>query len=311
MNNLFVFIAVVLVIMAIIFELIERVAKLSMRNFFVVLSGAFVGLFMGALLTIPLSKTPGDFGEWLPIITTIVFVFGFITFFCRQKKAVNQWMDAINKYLSLLKNLSGSVTHHSPGEVIVDTSVLIDGRVLDIAKSGFLQHKVIIPRFILTELQSIADADNPDKRAKGRRGLDIVDKLKKIRELRVEISSENPIEVNEVDAKLVNLARKKNLALLTTDFNLNKVARAESIKVLNVNELSQDLRPVILPGEEMNLKIVHEGKEKGQGVGYLPDGTMIVVEKGDQEISKSVRVKITRILQTAAGKMFFSKILKK
>jgi uncharacterized protein YacL len=220
-------------------------------------------------------------------------------------------MDAINKYLSLLKNLSGSVTHHSPGEVIVDTSVLIDGRVLDIAKSGFLQHKVIIPRFILTELQSIADADNPDKRAKGRRGLDIVDKLKKIRELRVEISSENPIEVNEVDAKLVNLARKKNLALLTTDFNLNKVARAESIKVLNVNELSQDLRPVILPGEEMNLKIVHEGKEKGQGVGYLPDGTMIVVEKGDQEISKSVRVKITRILQTAAGKMFFSKILKK
>jgi uncharacterized protein YacL len=311
MNNLFVFIAVVLVTMAIIFELIERVAKLSMRNFFVVLSGAFVGLFMGALLTIPLSKTPGDFGEWLPIITTIVFVFGFITFFCRQKKAVNQWMDAINKYLSLLKNLSGSVTHHSPGEVIVDTSVLIDGRVLDIAKSGFLQHKVIIPRFILTELQSIADADNPDKRAKGRRGLDIVDKLKKIRELRVEISSENPIEVNEVDAKLVNLARKKNLALLTTDFNLNKVARAESIKVLNVNELSQDLRPVILPGEEMNLKIVHEGKEKGQGVGYLPDGTMIVVEKGDQEISKSVRVKITRILQTAAGKMFFSKILKK
>jgi uncharacterized protein YacL len=311
MNNLFVFIAVVLVTMAIIFELIERVAKLSMRNFFVVLSGAFVGLFMGALLTIPLSKTPGDFGEWLPIITTIVFVFGFITFFWRQKKAVNQWMDAINKYLSLLKNLSGSVTHHSPGEVIVDTSVLIDGRVLDIAKSGFLQHKVIIPRFILTELQSIADADNPDKRAKGRRGLDIVDKLKKIRELRVEISSENPIEVNEVDAKLVNLARKKNLALLTTDFNLNKVARAESIKVLNVNELSQDLRPVILPGEEMDLKIIHEGKEKGQGVGYLLDGTMIVVERGDQEISKSVRVKITRILQTAAGKMFFSKILKK
>ncbi|MDD5692965.1 MAG: PIN domain-containing protein [Patescibacteria group bacterium] len=306
MNNSIVFIAVVLVIMAIIFELIERVAKLSMRNFFILLSGAFVGLMIGALLTIPLSKTPGNYGEWLPITITVILVFGFITFFWQQREAVNQWLDTINKYLSYIKNLSGNVTHLS-GEAVVDTSVLIDGRILDIAKTGFLQYKIIIPRFILQELQNIADSDDPDRRAKGRRGLDVVEKLKKPKGMKIEISNDDISEIEQVDAKLVAIAKKRNLSLLTTDFNLNKVAKADNVNVLNINELSQSIRPVILPGEEMELKVIHEGKEKNQGVGYLPDGTMIVVEQGNKYLNKTVKVKITRVLQTAAGKMFFSK----
>jgi uncharacterized protein YacL len=296
--------------MAIIFELIERIAKLSMRNFFIVLSGALVGLLMGALITLPISELPGNFGQWLPLILTLILVFGFVTFFWQQKKAVNAWLDTINRYLALFKNIGGNVIHHT-GEAVIDTSVLIDGRIFDIAKTGFLQYKLIIPRFILGELQAIADSDDSDRRAKGRRGLDVVDKLRKMKDLKVEISADEVHGVSAVDAKLVSLAKKKNYSLLTTDYNLNKLAKAENISVLNINELSQSLRPVILPGEEIELKIVHIGKEKNQGVGYLPDGTMIVVEKGDQNLNKTVNVKITRVLQTAAGKMFFSKIIEK
>jgi uncharacterized protein YacL len=308
MNNLIVFIAVILVVMAVILELIERVAKLSMRNFFIVLAGAFIGLLFGALLTNPLSKIPGNYGEWLPLTVTIILVIGFVTFFWQQQKAVNQWLDTLNKYLAAVRGLTGSVVHHT-GEALVDTSVLIDGRILDIAKTGFLQYKIIIPRFVLIELQSIADADDQDRRSKGRRGLDVIEKLKKIKEIKLEISSDDVSEIKEVDLKLVAVAKKRNYALLTTDFNLNKVAKADNVRVLNINELSQNLRPIILPGEEMEIKVVHEGKEKGQGVGYLPDGTMIVVEKGDKELNKTVKVKITRVLQTAAGKMFFAKII--
>lgn len=308
MNNLFVFIAVVFVAIAIIFELIERVAKLSMRNFFIVLAGAFVGLLFGALFTIPLSRVPGNYGEWLPLTITIILVAIFVAVFWQQQKAVNKWLDTINKYLAIFKGMGGNVIHHT-GEAIVDTSVLIDGRILDIAKTGFLQYKIIIPRFILTELQTIADADDKDRRNKGRRGLDIIERLKKVKEIKLEISSDDPLDINEVDLKLVAVAKKKNYALLTTDFNLNKVAKADNVRVLNINELSQNLRPIILPGEEMEIRVIHEGKEKNQGVGYLPDGTMIVVEKGDKELDKTIKVKITRVLQTAAGKMFFAKII--
>ncbi len=294
--------------MAIIFELIERVAKLSMRSFFIVLSAAFVGLVMGALLTLPLSKTPGYLGEWLPLVFTVLLVFGFVTFFWRQKEAVNKWFDAINKSLSVLKNV-GAQTHPQNSVAVVDTSVLIDGRISDIIRTGFWFYKIIIPRFILAELQTIADSTDSDRRAKGRRGLDIIGTLRKSKEVKVEISNLDFPEIGEVDAKLVAIAKKQNLLLLTTDFNLNKVAKAEGLKVLNINELAQGLRPVILPGEELELKLVHLGKEKSQGVGYLPDGTMIVVERGGSLIDKTVKVKITRTLQTAAGKMFFSKIV--
>jgi uncharacterized protein YacL len=308
-TGVFVLIAISLILVAVIFELVERVTKLSLRNFFIILFGVIVSLVISALITIPISNLPGLFGEYLPIIVTGLLMIGFVVYFWRRRMAVNKWIDGVNKYLAIIKNLGGSVIHHS-GEAAVDTSVLIDGRLGDIAKTGFLQFKVIVPRFVLAELQTIADSEDSDRRAKGRRGLDVLEKIRSKKELKVEIVNDDFPQINEVDAKLVALARKRGAYLLTTDFNLNKVAKAEGVKVLNINELSQSLRPVILPGEEIELKIVHEGKERGQGVGYLPDGTMIVVEKGDSNLNKSVKVKITRVLQTAAGKMFFSKILK-
>lgn len=307
--NLFVFIAIALVVIAIIFELIERIAKLSMRSFFIVIFAAFVGLVMGALLTIPLSALPGKIGEWLPLTVTILLVFGFITFFWREKKILDRWFDFANRFFSSIK-IPG--IQSSPiAEVVIDTSVLIDGRVLDIAESGFLNYKLFVPRFVLKELQNIADSSDSDKRARGRRGLDIVDKLKKRKGIRTEICVEDFRDINDVDSKLILLSKKKSWGLLTTDYNLNKTAKAENIRVLNINDLSQRLRPVILPGEEMELKVIHQGKEKTQGVGYLPDGTMIVVEKGYSQINKTVKVRITRVLQTSAGKMFFSQIITK
>ena len=308
-TGVFVLIAISLILVAVVFELVERVTKLSLRNFFIILFGLILSLVVSALLTSPLSKLPGLLGEYLPIIITGLLIAGFVLYFWRRRQAVNKWLDSANKYLSVFKNLGGSVMHHS-GEAAVDTSVLIDGRLGDIARTGFLQFKIVVPRFILAELQSIADSEDSDRRAKGRRGLDVLEKIRQRKEAKLEIVNDDFPTINTVDSKLVALAKKRNSYLLTTDFNLNKVAKAEGVKVLNINELSQSLRPVILPGEEIELKIVHEGKEKGQGVGYLPDGTMIVVEKGDSNLNKTVRVKITRVLQTAAGKMFFSKILK-
>lgn len=305
--NLFVFIAIALVVIAIIFELIERIAKLSMRNFFVVLFAAFVGLIMGALITIPLSSLPGVSGDWLPLAVTVFLVFGFIAFFWKEKRIIDKWFDSLNRLLSLIK-IPGTMGNN-PVEAVVDTSVLIDGRILDIVETGFLNHRLAIPRFVLKELQNIADSTDSAKRAKGRRGLDIVERLKKKKIIKIEILSDDFRDIADVDSKLVALSKKRSSSLITTDFNLNKIAKAENIRVLNINELSQKLRPVILPGEEMKLKIIHQGKEKSQGVGYLPDGTMIVVEKGYSLINKTVGVKITRVLQTSAGKMFFSQII--
>lgn len=309
MSGIFVLIAISLILMAVIFELVERVTKLSLRNFFIVLFAVLISLVIGALITSPLSKLPGLLGEGLPIIITGILIVSFITYFWKRRQVVNKWLDGVNKYLSVFKTLSGSVIHHS-GEAVIDTSVLIDGRLSDIAKTGFLQFKVLVPRFILAELQTIADSEDSDRRAKGRKGLDVIEKLRQKKDVKIEVINDDFPNITEVDAKLVAVAKKRGDALLTTDYNLNKVAKAEGVQVLNINELSQSLRPVILPGEEIELKIVHEGKEKGQGVGYLPDGTMIVVEKGDSNINKTVNVRITRVLQTAAGKMFFSKILK-
>jgi uncharacterized protein YacL len=198
---------------------------------------------------------------------------------------------------------------NAPKEIAVDTSVLIDGRIADIARAGFIMGTLIVPRFILSELQNIADSEEPRRRAKGRRGLDVLSELKKY--VKVETISESIPERDTVDLKLLHLAKLRGADVLTTDYNLNKVAKVEGVRVLNINELSQAIRPILLPGEEMEIKIVQAGKEKDQGVGYLPDGTMIVVEHGDRLVGDTVNVQIKRVLQTAAGKMFFATIKKK
>jgi uncharacterized protein YacL len=190
---------------------------------------------------------------------------------------------------------------------ILDTNVIIDGRIADICKAGFVEGPIYIPRFVLDELQQIADSSDSLKRARGRRGLDILNQMQQEMSLQIETyDSPEAGSAEDVDGKLVQLAKDLNGAIVTNDYNLNKIAGLHGIKVLNVNELANALKPVVLPGEEMTVTVIKEGKEQNQGVGYLDDGTMIVVEHGKRHIGETLTVMVTSILQTAAGKMIFA-----
>jgi uncharacterized protein YacL len=189
--------------------------------------------------------------------------------------------------------------------LLVDTSSLIDGRILEIAKIGFLTGRIIIFKFVLNELQNIADSNNHLKRTKGRRGLQILKELQKVSGITIEIIDEDISEVKEVDEKLIRFAKIKNAKILTVDYNLNKVADIQDIKVLNVNELSNSIKPLFLPGENIEVQVVQKGKDPDQGVGYLEDGTMVVIENGNRYIGKKINANVKRIFQTDAGRMIF------
>jgi uncharacterized protein YacL len=192
--------------------------------------------------------------------------------------------------------------------ILVDTSSLIDGRILEVAKTAFLSGTLIVPKFILHELQQVADSEDHLKRSKGRRGLKVLKELRKLPYFNVEISDmDTDSSVREIDQKLIKLAKDKNIKILTVDYNLNEVARIQDVVVLNINELSNAIKPVYLPGEETEVKVVQKGKERGQGVGYLEDGTMIVVEEGERFLGQTVRCLVHRIFQTEAGRIIFVK----
>ncbi|MCG2795619.1 MAG: TRAM domain-containing protein [Actinomycetia bacterium] len=196
----------------------------------------------------------------------------------------------------------------TPTARILDTSVIIDGRVVDIARCGFLEGTMLVPRFVLDELQSVADSGDTLKRSRGRRGLDVLNSLQRLGSVNVEITDQDFPEVLGVDGKLVALSKLTGMPLTTNDFNLNKVAEIQGVKILNINELAGALKPAVLPGEGMKVKIIREGKEPGQGVGYLDDGTMVVVERGKEKIGSVVTVVTTSVLQTPAGKMIFTQL---
>ena len=192
---------------------------------------------------------------------------------------------------------------------LLDTSVIIDGRISDVAEVGFLEGTMIVPKFIISELQFIADSSDPLKRVRGRRGLDILKKMQKdIPNVEIRITGHDYPKIKEVDLKLVELAKKIKATILTNDFNLNKIAGLHGVKVLNLNQLSNALKPVVLPGETMNILVVKEGKENNQGVGYLDDGTMVVVDDAKQYLGMGIEVSITSVLQTPTGRMIFSKV---
>jgi len=292
---------------------VTKLSKLKANTLFIGVFATIVGLLAGTLAYLPLSKLPDGFGVWAPIVFYITCVVGMIWLFLSRRETIEKTFVMGGKVVDVLIHLKPQLPTKSSGgtkEILVDTSVLIDGRLSDIAKTGFLPGKLVVPRFILVELQNIADSDEPMRRAKGRRGLDVIQAIKHDTKHKIETVSEDVPEHEKVDEKLVHLAKKRGADILTTDFNLNKVAKIEGVRVLNINELSQALRPVIIPGEQMEIKIVQAGKEKNQGVGYLPDGTMIVVEEGNSLVGKTVAVEIKRVLQTAAGKMFFATIKK-
>ncbi|MFC1599250.1 PIN/TRAM domain-containing protein [Candidatus Omnitrophota bacterium] len=192
--------------------------------------------------------------------------------------------------------------------VLLDTSVIIDGRIVDILKTGFIEARVFVPRFVLREIQTISDSQDPIKRQRGQRGLDILKTLQSMPELELKIHELEPEERMDTDAKLVKVAQLIDARLMTTDYNLNRVAVLQSVKVLNINELSESLKPVLLPGEKFSLKLIREGKEYNQAVGYLEDGTMVVVENARWLIGKTIRAEVTSILQSPSGRIVFTKV---
>lgn len=191
---------------------------------------------------------------------------------------------------------------------VLDTSVIIDGRIADVCEAGFIEGTFVVPQFILQELQYIADSQDPMKRARGRRGLDVLHKIQKMSNITVRIVEEDFPKIREVDSKLVALGKLMNAKIITNDFNLNKVAQLQGVSVLNINELANALKPVVLPGETMRVFVLKEGKEYNQGVAYLDDGTMVVVENGRKSMGKTIDVTVTSVLQTTAGRMIFSKV---
>ena len=287
-------------LMGLIVVLIDLYFKqLSVRNILSILLGASLGLGFHYLLM-------GVLGYALPksnmveigIVSAIIFAYlGAVTILRGQ--------DEFSMVIPFVKlTAKGS----KEDIVLLDTSVIIDGRVADICETSFLGGKMYLPRFVLKELQLIADSSDPLKRNRGRRGLDILNRMKKSPVIEIKIHEADYPDLNTVDAKLVRLAQDLGGKLLTNDFNLNKVAELQGVKVLNINDLANAVKPIVIPGEMMQVRILKEGKEHDQGVGYLDDGTMVVVDNGRRRISQMVSVTITSVLQTQAGRMIFAKI---
>ncbi len=285
---------VLLVVMFVTQELYERLAPALVS----IVLALVVGYFAGQYLLWYLPQI--DVTLRIFVVVSFVLVFGFAGVMLGLTRASN-WQTLVTAVERQKRDAPMALK-------IVDTSVLIDGRIQDICDSGFMEGTLIVPRFVLHELQHIADSSDVLRRAKGRRGLDILKSLQGLdSKVKLEISDEDPADIREVDAKLVKLASKHGAKVLTTDFNLNKVAQIEGVQVLNINDLANALKPSVLPDERMEVKVIKDGKEPNQGVGYLDDGTMIVVDGGRPYMGRTVSVLVTSVLQTAAGRMIFTR----
>ncbi|HDQ03546.1 MAG TPA: PIN domain nuclease [Deltaproteobacteria bacterium] len=287
-----------LLIALLVIKVEQDIRKLSLK----IIAGGVAGMIIGLLIALIL-------GFGLSLVTKI-----------SENPRVVPWiyllLTGILGYLGLVlgsKKVEELNYHSSDVKSkfdyrILDTSVIIDGRIADICDSGFIEGDLIVPRFVLNELQFVADSSDPMKRSRGRRGLDILNHMQKSNNINIDIVDHDFPKIKGVDGKLVALAKKINAKLLTNDYNLNKVAELQGVKVLNINELANAMKPVVLPGEHMNVKIIREGKEAGQGVGYLDDGTMIIVDAAQKLVNTNVDVIVTSVLQTTAGRMIFTEL---
>jgi uncharacterized protein YacL len=281
--------------------------KTSSNTLFASLLGFILGLFIAALLSYPLSLLPSPFSQIMPFVAVVLCAYlGVVLFSSRQ--------DDVARVFAFLRPSPREVVVEEPEasgyysqSVLLDTSVIIDGRIEDIAKTGFLPRTILIPRFVLNELQHIADSADALRRQRGRRGMDVLSNLQKEQAVQVEINDLDIEEVNAVDEKLILLAKQLNCPVITNDYNMNRVADLQGVKILNINELANAVKAVFLPGEFLSVEVIQEGKEYGQGVGYLDDGTMIVVENGSNYLGQNIDTIVTKVLQTAAGRMIFSR----
>ena len=269
------------------------------------LTGLVVGLVIAALLTFPLSLLPAPLGKVLPFVAVLLFGYlGIAVFVMRQ----TDLSSLVRLTPGRTSDESTSANQPTYRTVLLDTSVIIDGRIADIARTGFLVGTLLIPRFVLNELQFIADSSDNLRRQRGRRGIEVISQLQKDTSTPLRISDMDVEGVREVDDKLVVLARQLKCPILTNDYNLNRIAELQGVSVLNVNELANAVKLVFLPGESIEVNVIQEGKEAGQGVGYLDDGTMVVVEDGRNHLNRKINVTVTKVLQTAAGRMIFARL---
>jgi uncharacterized protein YacL len=257
--------------------------------------GAGVGLMLALFLAFPLSFLPGDIGRYGPLATAVVL------------GVVGATAGAVKRSElgTFARGVRGERRERGvDARVLLDTSVIIDGRIADVVKSGFVRGTLIVPKFVLAELQYFNDSPDGSRRERGRRGLEMLSKMQKEATVKVELSEEDPPGAG-ADGKLVSLARSLGVAIMTNDYGLNRVAELQGITVLNMNDLAKAVRPVVLPGEEIAVRVIQEGKEPGQAVGYLEDGTMVVVENGVRHIGSELPVTVMRVLQTVGGRMIF------
>lgn len=286
--------------------------KISTPTLVAGLLGLLAGLIFAALLAFPLSLLPTPFGDLFPFIGVLLCsYFGIMVFVMRQQDIFNMLRSRLpgkGGESNPNSNPDGSDTQTGERTILLDTSVIIDGRIADIARTGFMVGTLMIPRFVLNELQYIADSADSLRRQRGRRGMEVLSQMQKESTVPVRISDIDVEGVREVDDKLVILARQLRSPILTNDYNLNRVAELQGVIVLNVNELANAVKSVLLPGESLVVNIIQEGREAGQGVGYLDDGTMVVVEDGRTQINTQANVTVTKVLQTAAGRMIFARL---
>ncbi len=286
-------------------RIFRGVQELSTAEFVTAVIGLILGLLMGLLLGFPLSGFPDPFGTWLPLGVSLFLGLGMVGLTVAKREDLLVAAEAIGLVRRRADGGGGGGRSGEP-HIVVDTSAIIDGRIAEIVESGFVYGTLIVPRFVLEELQHIADSSDALRRNRGRRGLEILNRMQKDSPTPIEIVDDDAPDVPEVDGKLIALAKSRSRAILTNDFNLNRVAELQGIRVLNINSLANAVKPAVLPGEELHVRVIQEGKEAGQGVGFLDDGTMIVVEGGSRFIDKDVDVSVTRVLQTVAGRMIFA-----
>jgi uncharacterized protein YacL len=280
----------------------NRINETESSQLFAGLVGLILGLAVAALLTPALSNLPYPFGEIMPFVVSIFFGYFGIAVLIRRHREIFNFVNMRLGGVTPRRSTKG----RDAGSVLLDTSVIIDGRIADISRTGFIGETMMVPRFVLNELQHIADSPDPLRRNRGRRGLDMLNKLQKESVVPIVISDLDVEEVREVDDKLVMLAKKLHCPIVTNDYNLNRVAELQGVMVLNVNELTNAVRVIFLPGETLQVRIIQEGKEPGQGVGYLDDGTMVVVENGRRYLNQTIETTVTKVLQTSAGRMVFA-----
>lgn len=283
----------------IVFEL--RVRALTLRRLIGAVIGSTSGIAGAFLFTLVLGNSlpAGHLRSLLELSVLLLMTY------------VGLVVGASKGDLLNLSALGGLFTGERGGKrntKILDTSAVIDGRIADIAETGFLDGVLVIPEFVLRELQMVADSSDPSKRQRGRRGLDVLQRMRANSQLTIQIVEEDYPHIREVDHKLIEMALQLEAKIITNDFNLNKVAQVRGVSVLNINDLANSLRPVVLPGEKMRIQVLKEGKEHDQGVGYLDDGTMVVVDHARRLIGRTVEIAVTSVLQTASGKMIFGKL---